>query len=63
FATALNISVCNLGIALGAVIGGWMVARYGIRAIGFGSAGIALCALALAMGLRGSASIPRLTET
>lgn len=63
FATALNISVCNLGIALGAVIGGWIVARHGIRAVGFGSAGIALSALALAMGLRGSAGVRRLTET
>jgi DHA1 family inner membrane transport protein len=48
FAASLNISVCNLGIALGAVAGGAIVQRYGIEAIGFGSGAFAACALSIA---------------
>jgi predicted MFS family arabinose efflux permease len=53
FASSLNISACNLGIALGATAGGWLVERYGIAAIGFGSAALALCALILAVLMAG----------
>jgi predicted MFS family arabinose efflux permease len=48
FALSLNIAVCNLGIALGAIVGGWVVASYGVTAIGYGGAVFALCALAVA---------------
>jgi predicted MFS family arabinose efflux permease len=40
FAMALNISAANLGIALGALAGGWVVTRWGIDAIGWGSLGL-----------------------
>jgi predicted MFS family arabinose efflux permease len=53
FASSLNISACNLGIAVGAVAGGWIVERSGIGAIGFGSAVLAVGALVLA-GLIGA---------
>ncbi|MGH9162114.1 MAG: MFS transporter [Vicinamibacteraceae bacterium] len=49
FAASLNISVCNLGIALGAAAGGAIVQRYGIEAIGFGSGAFAACALSIAL--------------
>ena len=48
FALSLNIAVCNLGIALGAIVGGWVVASYGVTAIGYGGAVFAFCALAVA---------------
>jgi predicted MFS family arabinose efflux permease len=48
---SLNIAVCNLGIALGAVAGGWVVARYGVTAIGYGAAAFAFCALAVAAAM------------
>jgi predicted MFS family arabinose efflux permease len=51
FALSLNIAVCNLGIALGAVVGGWVVARYGVTAIGYGAAAFAFCALAVAAAM------------
>ncbi|RKE70301.1 MFS transporter [Pseudorhodoplanes sinuspersici] len=47
FALSLNIAVCNLGIALGALVGGWVVADYGVTAIGYGGAAFALLALAV----------------
>lgn len=47
-ATALNISACNLGIALGAAAGGAVVERHGVQAIGFGSAAVAALALVVA---------------
>ena len=52
FASSLNISVCNLGIALGAAGGGWIVDRYGIEAIGFGSAVLAAASFVLAILMR-----------
>jgi predicted MFS family arabinose efflux permease len=48
FASSLNIAACNLGIALGAALGGWVVEGHGIGAIGFGSASLAGLALLLA---------------
>jgi DHA1 family inner membrane transport protein len=49
FAMSLNISVCNLGIALGAALGGLIVARYGVEATGFGAAALAAAALLIAL--------------
>lgn len=51
FALSLNIAICNLGIALGASVGGWIVASYGVTAIGYGGAAFALFALAVAMAI------------
>ena len=51
FAMSLNISICNLGIALGATLGGRIVDVYGIDRIGYGGGAIAVvaCAIAAAM--------------
>lgn len=51
FALSLNIAICNLGIALGASVGGWIVASYGVTAIGYGGAAFALFALVVAMAI------------
>jgi MFS transporter, DHA1 family, inner membrane transport protein len=50
-AMSLNISVCNLGIALGAVIGGQVVDHYGPGAPGFGAAMLAVGALLVALAM------------
>lgn len=47
FAAALNIAVCNAGIAAGATLGGWIISRAGITSIALGTAGAGLLALAL----------------
>jgi predicted MFS family arabinose efflux permease len=51
FAMALNISVCNLGIALGALLGGSVVNRFGVEAAGYAGALLALAAVALAVAM------------
>ncbi|MGF1622317.1 MAG: MFS transporter [Rhodomicrobiaceae bacterium] len=48
FAGALNISVCNLGIAAGAIWGGWFISWFGLAMIGWASAMVGLAALATA---------------
>jgi DHA1 family inner membrane transport protein len=52
FASSLNISAGNVGIAAGAVVGGWIVDHYGIGAVGFGGAALAACALAIAVAVQ-----------
>lgn len=52
FASSLNISACNLGIAAGAVAGGWFVDSCGIGEIGFGGALLAGCALVIAVAVQ-----------
>jgi MFS transporter, DHA1 family, inner membrane transport protein len=52
FAMSLNISVCNLGIALGAFIGGQIVDRYGVGAIGYGGAALAVVAVLIAVAMK-----------
>jgi MFS transporter, DHA1 family, inner membrane transport protein len=52
FASALNISACNVGIAAGAIAGGAIVEHSGIASIGFGSAGLALFAFVIAVLVR-----------
>ena len=52
FAGSLNISVCNLGVAFGAVAGGWVVERYGIDAIGMTGALFAAAAIGIACVMR-----------
>ncbi len=48
FAAALNIAVCNLGLGLGALFGGEVVARFGIAGVGLAAALVAVLALPLA---------------
>lgn len=58
FAGSLNISVSNLGVAAGAVAGGYVVDHHGVAAIGYGGAvfaGIAIC-IALVMQMAASRS-------
>jgi predicted MFS family arabinose efflux permease len=47
FAGSLNISVCNVGIGIGAPIGGWVLAGGGPQWLGTAMAGIAALALVL----------------
>ena len=48
FAMALNISVCNLGIALGALAGGAAADRFGAVAAGYAGAALAIVAVLVA---------------
>lgn len=45
FAASLNISVCNIGIAAGTLLGGWVIARFGIAMIGLGTTAVGFIAL------------------
>jgi len=45
FALSLNISACNLGIGLGATLGGSIVTHHGVEAVGYGGAAVASIAL------------------
>lgn len=47
FAAALNISGANIGIGLGAVVGGAIIDHYGLAWLGFTAAGIVLVAIGL----------------
>ena len=53
---AMNISAANLGIALGATAGGWVVGHHGANAIGWSSRAVlpAVAILALAANRRSS---------
>lgn len=57
FAMALNISVCNLGIGLGATLGGRIVDHYGVGAVGYGGAAAAAVALLLAVAIKAKADV------
>jgi predicted MFS family arabinose efflux permease len=48
FAMAMNISSANLGIALGAAFGGWVVEGVGVHAIAHGAACLVVVVAALA---------------
>jgi predicted MFS family arabinose efflux permease len=48
FAGALNISVCNLGIAAGTIWGGWFISWSGLAKIGWASVMVGIAALATA---------------
>jgi predicted MFS family arabinose efflux permease len=48
FGGALNISVCNLGIAAGAIWGGWFISWFGLAMIGWASAMVGIAALVTA---------------
>jgi predicted MFS family arabinose efflux permease len=51
FAMTMNISTANLGIALGAVAGGWAVDRWGMAGLGVVPAAITLVIMLLAIAL------------
>ncbi len=51
FAASLNISGANIGIGLGAVVGGDVIDRLGLPALGWSAALILVAALVLAIGL------------
>lgn len=51
FASSLNISACNLGIAVGAIAGGWVVDGLGVGMIGLGGGALSACALVIAVAI------------
>lgn len=55
FALAMNIAACYLGITAGAALGGGIVATYGVRMIGLGTASVCSVVLLLAFFSTGSA--------
>lgn len=52
FALSLNISVCNLGIGVGATLGGRIVDHYGVGAVGYVGAATATAALLMAIVMK-----------
>jgi predicted MFS family arabinose efflux permease len=54
FAASLNISGANLGIGLGAMLGGSVIDHFGIANLGYAGAGVMLLSLALTFILLGS---------
>lgn len=58
-AGALNIAAANLGIALGAALGGAVIAGLGLAALPAAAACLATLALGVALGLRGAGPVPR----
>lgn len=48
FAMSLNIAACNLGIAIGGQVGGYVIQTAGLSGIGIGTVGFALVALGFA---------------
>ncbi|MBX6323038.1 MAG: MFS transporter [Rhodospirillaceae bacterium] len=59
FAGALNISVSNLGVALGALAGGWTIERFGLEAAGWGGASFATLTFVMALLLSMAANDDR----
>jgi MFS transporter, DHA1 family, inner membrane transport protein len=51
FAAALNVSVCQLGIGLGAIIGGRTIEAFGVGSVGMVGAAIGIAAVAGAVAL------------
>ena len=52
FAISVNISICNLGIALGATLGGRVSNHYGVGVVGYMGATVAAAALLLASNMK-----------
>ena len=48
FAASLNISGANIGIGLGAVVGGGVIDRYGLASLGWAAAAIVAVSVGLA---------------
>lgn len=55
FALSLNISVCNLGIGLGATLGGRIADHYGVGAVGYVGAAAAAASLLIAIAMKRAA--------
>lgn len=51
FAASLNISGANIGIGVGAIVGGGVIDTYSLASLGWASSGIVLASLALALAL------------
>jgi predicted MFS family arabinose efflux permease len=51
FAASLNIAGANLGIGLGAMIGGSVIDRVGLQGLGFAAAALILASVLLAIAL------------
>ena len=51
FAASLNIAGGNLGIGLGAMVGGQIIDTYGLGSLGFAAAGFILLSILLALML------------
>lgn len=49
FAASLNIAACNLGIAAGAVLGGWWIARFGVESVGWSAVAMGIVTLLVAV--------------
>jgi predicted MFS family arabinose efflux permease len=52
FAASLNIAACNLGIALGAVLGGAVVERAGVTAVGLATSALSLVPVCIGVWLQ-----------
>ncbi|KAG0919762.1 hypothetical protein G6F31_020989 [Rhizopus arrhizus] len=62
FAASLNISGANIGIGLGAVVGGNVIDHYGLASLGWAASVIVAISVALAFALM-AASRPRQAKT
>lgn len=51
FAMTMNLSAANLGIAVGAFAGGWTIDRWGMGALGWGTATFAVLTVALCLAV------------
>ncbi|OZI79621.1 MFS transporter [Bordetella genomosp. 2] len=58
FAASLNISGANIGIGIGALVGGLVIDRHGLAALGGAAAGIMAAAMGLALLLMATARPP-----
>lgn len=63
FAASLNISGANLGIGLGAFVGGHVIDSTGIEYIGFAAAAVIALAILINLGLMLASRMPRVTQT
>jgi predicted MFS family arabinose efflux permease len=57
-AGSLNVAAANAGTGLGAIIGGLVIAQWGLASIGYVAAGIAVLALVMALWMAQRASLP-----
>jgi predicted MFS family arabinose efflux permease len=58
FAASLNIAGANLGIGIGAIIGGQVIDSFGLGSLGFAAAGIILLSILLALLLMSARPVP-----
>ncbi|MDO6427237.1 MFS transporter [Thalassotalea sp. 1_MG-2023] len=48
FALSLNMAICNLGISIGAMVGGWVSSQYAVDIIGYVAGGFAMFTVLIA---------------